>query len=73
MPPGSDSRPPIRVVRPLRDVGLKECAMWAWWNGLKVPGRDRYPGGKQGIGSITYSESLLRRHGRGILRHTQNS
>lgn len=45
--------PPIRIVRPLRDVGMKECAIWAWWCGLRVVGRERYLGGSQGIGSLT--------------------
>lgn len=46
-------RHPIRIIRPLRDVGMKECAIWAWWNNLKVVGRERDPGRKQGIGSLT--------------------
>lgn len=49
--------PPIRIVRPLRDVGMKECAIWAWWCGLRVVGRERYLGGTQGIGSLTRSKS----------------
>lgn len=40
----------VRVVRPLRDIGTKECAVWAWWHGLKIIGRER---GKQGIGKLT--------------------
>jgi cytoplasmic tRNA 2-thiolation protein 2 len=26
---------PIRVVRPLRDIGMKDCAIWNWWHGLR--------------------------------------
>lgn len=33
----------ISIVRPLRDVGIKESAFWAWWSNLRIPGRDRYP------------------------------
>jgi cytoplasmic tRNA 2-thiolation protein 2 len=33
----------INIVRPLRDVGIKESAFWAWWLKLPVAGRDRYP------------------------------
>lgn len=33
----------INIVRPLRDVGIKESAFWAWWSKLPIPGRDRYP------------------------------
>jgi len=44
----------IRVIRPLRDVGIKECALWAWWRDLKmVVGRGTLPGAKQGIGGLT--------------------
>ncbi|KAH0585186.1 hypothetical protein H2248_008440 [Termitomyces sp. 'cryptogamus'] len=43
----------IRVVRPLQDIGMKECAMWAWWHGLNVVGREKFPGGKQSIGQLT--------------------
>lgn len=31
----------VRVIRPLRDVGMKECAAWAWWRGLSVVGKHR--------------------------------
>ena len=43
----------IRVIRPLRDIGMKECAVWAWWNGLTVVGREKFSGGKQSIGALT--------------------
>lgn len=48
-------RPYVRVIRPLRDVGRKECALWAWWRGLSVVGKERWPwsGAKQDIGSLT--------------------
>lgn len=43
----------IRVVRPLHDIGLKECALWAWWSGISAVGahRDFIP--KQSIGLLT--------------------
>jgi hypothetical protein len=47
----------VRVVRPLRDVGMKECQVWAWWCGLRVVGRNRYIGGRQGIGALTHGVS----------------
>ena len=34
-PPGM----PIRVVRPLRDIGMKDCAIWNWWHGLRPVSR----------------------------------
>jgi cytoplasmic tRNA 2-thiolation protein 2 len=43
----------VRVVRPLRDMGMKECAAWAWWNGLEVVGKDNIAGARQGIGGLT--------------------
>ncbi|KAG6899299.1 hypothetical protein C0993_011461 [Termitomyces sp. T159_Od127] len=43
----------IRIIRPLQDIGMKECAMWAWWHNLDVVGRDRFPAGKQSIGQLT--------------------
>ncbi|KAF8199546.1 hypothetical protein BJ912DRAFT_654303 [Pholiota molesta] len=47
---------PVRVVRPLRDIGMKECAIWDWWCGLRVIGRSRkytQGGGRNDIGSLT--------------------
>ncbi|KAJ7066993.1 hypothetical protein C8F01DRAFT_1119892 [Mycena amicta] len=51
--PDDSSRRKVLVSRPLRDVGMKECAIWAWWRGLGVVGKEKYLGGKQGIGSLT--------------------
>ncbi|KAJ7475881.1 hypothetical protein FB451DRAFT_1087870 [Mycena latifolia] len=47
------SKRTVRVNRPLRDLGMKECAVWAWWNGLQVVGKESFLGGKQGIGALT--------------------
>ena len=43
------------MIRPLRDVGLKECGAWAWWQGLAVVGRESWtwPNAKPGIGALT--------------------
>jgi len=43
----------IKLVRPLRDVGVKECGMYAWWRGLKVLGKEKWPGGRQSIAGLT--------------------
>ncbi|GBE88399.1 Cytoplasmic tRNA 2-thiolation protein [Sparassis crispa] len=45
----------VRVMRPLRDVGMKECAAWAWWKKLRVVGKERWQwsGAKQGIYALT--------------------
>ncbi|KAJ6576474.1 hypothetical protein DFH09DRAFT_361875 [Mycena vulgaris] len=45
----------VRLNRPLRDVGMKECAVWAWWRGLRVVGKEGGLAGKQGIGALTKS------------------
>ncbi|KAJ7756467.1 hypothetical protein DFH07DRAFT_820684 [Mycena maculata] len=47
------SKRTVRINRPLRDIGMKECAVWAWWRGLEVPGKESLLGGKQGIGALT--------------------
>ena len=47
----------VRIVRPLRDVGMKECALWAWWCGLSIVGTSTpLNGGKHGIGSLTQGD-----------------
>ena len=52
---GSTPEKPIRVIRPLRDISAKECAVWAWWWKLRVVGREQWiwPGSKPGIGRLT--------------------
>ncbi|KAE9400191.1 hypothetical protein BT96DRAFT_1019003 [Gymnopus androsaceus JB14] len=49
--PGSSGA--IRLVRPLQEITMKECSMWAWWNDLQVIGKEAYPGSKLGIGALT--------------------
>jgi cytoplasmic tRNA 2-thiolation protein 2 len=53
------SKRTVRVNRPLRDIAMKECAVWAWWRGLKVVGKENYLSGKQGIGALTKSKLYL--------------
>jgi cytoplasmic tRNA 2-thiolation protein 2 len=31
--------PVIRIVRPLHDVGMKECGAWTYWHNLEFGGR----------------------------------
>ncbi|KXN84715.1 Cytoplasmic tRNA 2-thiolation protein 2 [Leucoagaricus sp. SymC.cos] len=45
----------VRVIRPLRDVGSKECAVWAWWCSLRIVRRHRHSGGRQDINALTRS------------------
>lgn len=43
----------IRLVRPLRDITMKECAAFAWWNGIHVPGRPKVIRATAGILGLT--------------------
>ncbi|TFK99571.1 hypothetical protein BDV98DRAFT_594881 [Pterulicium gracile] len=43
----------IRVVRPLRELGMKECAVWAWWEGVGVVGEESVPLKGASIGRLT--------------------
>ncbi|KAF9223651.1 hypothetical protein BS17DRAFT_110430 [Gyrodon lividus] len=43
----------IRVVHPLRDVTMKECAAFAWWNTIAVVGRDKQTRANAGIPGLT--------------------
>lgn len=43
----------VRLIRPLRDVGMKECAAWIWWNQLSVVGKQRIPIPEWTIGNLT--------------------
>jgi cytoplasmic tRNA 2-thiolation protein 2 len=51
----------LRVIRPLRDVTAKECAVYAWWNNISVIGRDKQRRAILGIAALTKST-------RGLLR-----
>ena len=61
--PVSPSDQSVRVVRPLRDIGTKECAAYAWWKGLVVVGKDKWPSTSQGIGKLTKGRFYLTRKG----------
>lgn len=60
----------VRLIRPLRDIGRKECAAWSWWMGLKVVGRDDriWPGAKPGIEQLTTGWRIIR-----LLRYSSNT
>lgn len=52
--PGDSSwKGEVRLVRPLRDVGMKECQAWVWWHQLPVVGKQRIPIPRQNIGHLT--------------------
>jgi cytoplasmic tRNA 2-thiolation protein 2 len=51
----------VRVVRPMKDIGMKECAIWDWWHGLRVVGgsikvHDR---GQNAIGALTRGRLIV--------------
>jgi cytoplasmic tRNA 2-thiolation protein 2 len=58
--PSSEDGIKVRIVRPLRDVGMKECALWAWWCGLPIAGSSTplIGEGKHGIGSLTQGDLI---------------
>lgn len=51
----------VRIVRPLRDIGMKECAAWAWWAGVPIVGKEKWgwAGAKPGIGTLTKGQFTL--------------
>lgn len=50
---GSKPSNVLRIVRPLRDVTAKECAVYAWWNNISVIGRDKQRRAILGIAALT--------------------
>jgi cytoplasmic tRNA 2-thiolation protein 2 len=47
----------VRIIRPLQDIGMKECAIWAWWSNVRVVHDEPLPNMKQSIGPLTKGES----------------
>ena len=55
----SDANGLIRVVRPLRDITMKECAAFARWNEICVPGRPKVIRATAGILGLTKGNYLV--------------
>ena len=55
----------IRIIRPMRDIGMKDCAIWNWWFGLHPMPRPSHnlDGGRNAIDALT----------RGLLSHNLHS
>ncbi|KAG6373349.1 hypothetical protein JVT61DRAFT_6494 [Boletus reticuloceps] len=53
IPATTENADAIRVVRPLRDVTMKECSMFAWWNSIHVVGRNGQIRATAGIPGLT--------------------
>ena len=45
----------LRIVRALQDLGMKECAAYAWWRSLEIVGKASIPdvSVKDTIGGLT--------------------
>jgi len=43
----------VRLIRPLRDVGMKESAAWVWWHRVRVVGKQRILISERTIGQLT--------------------
>ncbi|KAF8501502.1 hypothetical protein F5888DRAFT_1238229 [Russula emetica] len=43
----------VRLIRPLRDVNMKECNAWVWWHQLSVVGKQGIPISGRTIGGLT--------------------
>lgn len=45
----------IRVIRPMRDIGTKDCAVWNWWFGSRIVPRSSHnsDGGRNAIDALT--------------------
>ena len=49
----------VRIIRPMMDIGMKECAIWNWWIGLLPVGNSiQVMGGRNAIGSLTRGMSF---------------
>jgi len=49
----------VRLIRPLREVSLKECTAWVWWHQLSVVGKQRVPISERTIGSLTKGRLIV--------------
>ena len=51
---GGQPRRTLRIVKPLREIGMKECAAWMWWRSVKiVPRMPERIAKERGIHSLT--------------------
>jgi len=57
--PGATSwKGEVRLIRPLRDVGMKECTACVWWHQLSVVGKQRIPISERTIGKLTKGSDI---------------
>ena len=43
----------VRLIRPLRDVSMKECTAWVWWHQVLIVRKQRVPISERTIGNLT--------------------
>lgn len=49
----------VRLIRPLRDVNMKECNAWVWWHRLSVVGKQSIPISGRTIGNLTKGRLIV--------------
>ncbi len=49
----------VRLIRPLRDVSMKECTAWVWWHQLSVVGKQSIPISERTIGNLTKGRLIV--------------
>ena len=49
----------VRVIRPLRDVNMKECNAWVWWHQLSVVGKQSVLIAERTIGNLTKGRLMV--------------
>ena len=49
----------VRLIRPLRDVNMKECSAWVWWHQLPVVGKQSIPVSERTISKLTKGRLIV--------------
>ena len=49
----------VRLIRPLRDVSMKECTAWIWWHQLSLVGKQRVPISERTISNLTKGRLII--------------
>ena len=57
--PGATWNGEVRLIRPLRDVNMKECNAWVWWHQVSVVGKQRIPISERTIGNLTKGRLII--------------
>ena len=57
--PGATWNGEVRLIRPLRDVNMKECNAWVRWHQVSVVGKQRIPISERTIGNLTKGRLII--------------